>query len=155
MICLRGVLRQRLEAVGWPPPVTVGLGASPSSRNSSEEEWQGFTQADPQACSLCPPYVFAQLQNYCGYLNVNNFFVVHWFKVDIVLFLWQALDDVNRIAAAFIALQRSVQRSSFEAVSPLTPMHTRTCTHRKRSPCADMHACTGHPNFCRELRPLR
>lgn len=28
----------------------------------------------------------------------------------------QALDDLNKIAAAFIALQRSVQRSSFEAV---------------------------------------
>ncbi|BDA46253.1 probable RAD50-interacting protein 1 [Coccomyxa sp. Obi] len=72
--CLRGVLRQRLAAVGWPPPVTLGSGAANGSRNDNQEQWNGFQQTDPQA-----------------------------------------LDDLNKIAAAFIALQRSVQRSSFEA----------------------------------------
>jgi hypothetical protein len=65
--CLRGVLRQRLEALGWPPPVTVGSGASSSSRNTSEEEWQGFTQADPLVENLSPSYLYEALA-YSWYL---------------------------------------------------------------------------------------
>ena len=36
----------------------------------------------------------------------------------------QVVDELNRLAAAFIGLQRSVQGSSFEAVRP--PQHHRS-----------------------------
>ena len=51
--------------------------------------------------------------------------VPHAARISQLLCVWQALDDVNRIAAAFIALQRSVQQSSFEAVCQLC--HVRPC----------------------------
>lgn len=47
--CLKGVLRQRLEAFGWPPPLTLGV--TNGSRDEHIEHFQGFEQADPQACS--------------------------------------------------------------------------------------------------------
>ena len=47
----------------------------------------------------------------------------------------QAVDELNRLAAAFIGLQRSVQGSSFEAVRSLqhhrsmivSPSQTKSC----------------------------
>ena len=71
----------------------------------------------------------------------------------------QALDDLNKIAAAFIALQRSVQRSSFEAVilvapdashdkndmhvveSQLQPQPNYKCTTRHCAHCVKWQFC--------------
>ena len=50
---LRGVLRKRLAAVGWPPPLSSAAGSSLGAEpDASSQQWHGFEQADPMVRAL-------------------------------------------------------------------------------------------------------
>lgn len=53
VVCLRGVLRERLARVGWPPPVAARPGSSGSLGGGSEPDvWRGLEAAHPQVCHV-------------------------------------------------------------------------------------------------------
>jgi hypothetical protein len=61
LACLRGVLRERLQSVGWPPPVTARPGSAGSSGAAGglpgidgQDRWRGLEAAHPQvyACRI-------------------------------------------------------------------------------------------------------
>ncbi len=104
MACLRRVLRRSLERLAWPPPIASGAAAATSNGASGEDEhWHGFENADPQVTCITASSAWWIVTLLCcaSQLMVGM----------------QAVAELNGILAAFIALQRSVQRSSFEAVS--------------------------------------
>lgn len=115
--CLRAVLRERLAGVGWPPPVSAHPGSSGGSNglpgSDRQDRWRGL-EVYPQVWASLPCLdwchcAFTQLQRQ-EMLSVTQ--SLHA----------QTVDELNKLLVAFIALQRSVQRSSFEAVRPCLPL---------------------------------
>lgn len=104
MTCLRRVLRRSLDRLAWPPPI-----ASTSSSEAADQ-WHGFENGDPQVD------MSTTLHDWTHMCAARAPCLGCWGLTFYVCGL-QALAELNGILAALIALQRSVQRSSFEAVS--------------------------------------